>query len=156
MRNIIGQTKSAFDITDVMNTQKILLATLSKGVLGDINSSLIGLILVSKIQMAAMKRQQMPASERKDFFLYIDEFQNYVTDSIESILSEARKYRLGLIIAHQYLGQLQKSDALTKSSLNLKDAIFGNVGSMMSYKIGPEDAKLLEEQFAPVYSIMIL
>ena len=152
MRNIIGQTKSAFDITDVMNTQKILLATLSKGVLGDINSSLIGLILVSKIQMAAMKRQQMPASERKDFFLYIDEFQNYVTDSIESILSEARKYRLGLIIAHQYLGQLQKSDALTKSSLNLKDAIFGNVGSMMSYKIGPEDAKLLEEQFAPVYS----
>lgn len=152
MRNIIGQTKSAFNITDVMNTQKILLATLSKGVLGDINSSLIGLILVSKIQMAAMKRQQMPASERKDFFLYIDEFQNYVTDSIESILSEARKYRLGLIIAHQYLGQLQKSDALTKSSLNLKDAIFGNVGSMMSYKIGPEDAKLLEEQFAPVYS----
>lgn len=152
MRNIIGQTKSAFDITDVMNTQKILLATLSKGVLGDINSSLIGLILVSKIQMAAMKRQQMPASERKDFFLYIDEFQNYVTDSIESILSEARKYRLGLIIAHQYLGQLQKSDALTKSSLNLKDAIFGNVGSMMSYKIGPEDAKLLEEQFAPAYS----
>lgn len=152
MRNIIGQTKSAFDITDVMNTQKILLATLSKGVLGDINSSLIGLILVSKIQMAAMKRQQMPASERKDFFLYIDEFQNYVTDSIESILSEARKYRLGLIIAHQYLGQLQKSDALTKSSLNLKDAIFGNVGSMMSYKIGPEDAKLLEEQFSPVYS----
>ncbi len=152
MRNIIGQTKSAFDITDVMNTQKILLATLSKGVLGDINSSLIGLILVSKIQMAAMKRQQMPANERKDFFLYIDEFQNYVTDSIESILSEARKYRLGLIIAHQYLGQLQKSDALTKSSLNLKDAIFGNVGSMMSYKIGPEDAKLLEEQFAPVYS----
>ena len=152
MRNISGQTKSAFNITDVMNTQKILLATLSKGVLGDINSSLIGLILVSKIQMAAMKRQQMPASERKDFFLYIDEFQNYVTDSIESILSEARKYRLGLIIAHQYLGQLQKSDALTKSSLNLKDAIFGNVGSMMSYKIGPEDAKLLEEQFAPAYS----
>ena len=108
--------------------------------------------MVSKIQMAAMKRQQMSAKDRKDFFLYIDEFQNYVTDSIESILSEARKYRLGLIIAHQYIGQLQKSDALTKSSLNLKDAIFGNVGSMLSYKIGPEDAKLLEEQFAPVYS----
>lgn len=99
-----------------------------------------------------MKRQQSDAANRRDFFLYIDEFQNYVTDSIESILSEARKYRLGLIIAHQYLGQLQKSDALTKSSVNLKDAIFGNVGSMMSYKIGPEDAKLFEEQFAPVYS----
>lgn len=85
--------------------------------------------------MAAMKRQQMAAKDRNDFFLYIDEFQNYVTDSIESILSEARKYRLGLIIAHQYLSQLHKSDALTKSDVNLKDAIFGNVGSMMSYKI---------------------
>lgn len=152
MRNIIGQTKSSFDIVDVMNTQKILLCSLSKGVLGDLNSSLIGLILVSKIQMAAMKRQTMDKELRKDFFLYIDEFQNYVTDSIESILSEARKYRLGLIIAHQYLGQLQKSDALTKSSLNLKEAIFGNVGSMLSYKIGPEDAKLLEEQFSPAFT----
>lgn len=152
MRNIIGQTKSAFDIVDVMDSGKILLSSLSKGVLGDLNSSLLGMILVSKIQMAAMKRQQSDAANRRDFFLYIDEFQNYVTDSIESILSEARKYRLGLIIAHQYLGQLQKSDALTKSSVNLKDAIFGNVGSMMSYKIGPEDAKLFEEQFAPVYS----
>lgn len=99
-----------------------------------------------------MKRQQMAASERKDFFLYIDEFQNYVTDSIESILSEARKYRLGLIIAHQYLGQLQKSDALTKSNLNLKDAIFGNVGSILSYKIGPEDAEMMAKQFAPAYA----
>lgn len=94
MRNIIGQTRSAFDITEVMDSSRILLVTLSKGVLGDINSSLLGLILVSKIQMAAMKRQQVAASERADFFLYIDEFQNYVTDSIESILSEARKYRL--------------------------------------------------------------
>lgn len=99
-----------------------------------------------------MKRQQQSANERRDFFLYIDEFQNYITDSIESILSEARKYRLGLIIAHQYLDQLEKSDALTKSSLNLKKAIFGNVGSMMSYKVGPEDAKFLEDQFKPVYS----
>lgn len=94
----------------------------------------------------------MAAHERKDFFLYIDEFQNYVTDSIESILSEARKYRLGLIVAHQYIGQLHKSDALTKSDINLKDAIFGNVGSMMSYKIGPEDAEVMAKQFAPVYS----
>jgi hypothetical protein len=152
MRNIVGQTKSAFDVTDIMNNEKILLATLSKWVIGDLNSNLLGLILVSKIQIAAMRRQNMAKEERKDFFLYIDEFQNYVTDSIESILSEARKYRLGLVIAHQYLGQLQKSDALTKSNLNLKDAIFGNVGSIMSYKIGPEDAEMMSKQFAPIYS----
>lgn len=152
MRNIVGQTKSAFSIEDIMNNEKLLLISLSKGILGDLNSNLLGLILVSKIQIAAMKRQSMAASERKDFFLYIDEFQNYVTDSIESILSEARKYRLGLVIAHQYLGQLQKSDALTKSQLNLKDAIFGNVGTIMSYKIGPEDAEIMGKQFAPVYS----
>ena len=152
MRNIVWQTKSAFDIADIMNNEKILFASLSKWVLGDLNSNLLGLILVSKIQIAAMKRQQMATADRRDFFLYIDEFQNYVTDSIESILSEARKYRLGLVIAHQYLGQLQKSDALTKSNLNLKDAIFGNVGTMMTYKIGPEDAEMMGKQFAPVYS----
>lgn len=153
MRNIIGQPKSAFNVTEVMDNSRILLVTLSKGVLGDQNSKLLGLILVSKIQMAAMKRQQIAKELRKDFFLYIDEFQNYVTDSIENILSEARKYRLGLVVAHQYISQLHKSDALTKSDVNLKDAIFGNVGSMMSYKIGPEDAKLMEEQFAPTYAV---
>jgi type IV secretory pathway TraG/TraD family ATPase VirD4 len=152
MRNIVWQTKSAFDISDIMNNQKILLATFSKGILWDLNANLLGLIIVSKFQIAAMRRQNMDAKDRKDFFLYIDEFQNYVTDSIESILSEARKYRLWLIIAHQYLGQLQKSDALTKSSLNLKDAIFGNVGTVMSYKIGPEDAEMMAKQFAPTYS----
>ena len=94
MRNIIGQTKSSFDIYDVMQSQKILLINLSKGILGDVNSNLLGLIIVSKIQMAAMRRQTVAKEDRKDFFLYIDEFQNYVTDSIESILSEARKYRL--------------------------------------------------------------
>ncbi len=152
MRNIVGQTKSAFDIEEIMNHERILVASLSKWVLGDLNSNLLGLIMVSKIQIAALKRQKMAASERKDFFLYIDEFQNFVTDSIESILSEARKYRLGLVLAHQYLGQLQKSDALTKSELNLKDAIFGNVGSIMSYKIWPEDAEMMAKQFAPAYS----
>ncbi len=152
MRNIVGQTKSAFDIEEIMNNERILLASLSKWVLGDLNSNLLGLIMVSKIQIAALKRQKMLAADRKDFFLYIDEFQNFVTDSIESILSEARKYRLGLVLAHQYLGQLQKSDALTKSELNLKDAIFGNVWSIMSYKIGPEDAEIMSKQFAPAYS----
>jgi hypothetical protein len=152
MRNIIGQTKSSFDIDEIMNTEKILFINLSKGILGDVNTNLLGLILVSKIQMAAMKRQKIDKKLRKDFFLYIDEFQNFVTDSIESILSEARKYRLSLTLAHQYIAQLQKSDALTKSSLNLKDAIFGNVGTIMSYKISPEDAEAMEKQFEPVFA----
>lgn len=152
MRNIVWQTKSAFDIGEIMNNEKLLLVSLSKWIIGDLNSTLLGLILVSKIQIAALRRQNMAKEDRKDFFLYIDEFQNYVTDSIESILSEARKYRLGLIIAHQYLGQLEKSDALTKSNLNLKGAIFGNVGTVMSYKLWAEDAEFMAKQFAPAYS----
>ncbi len=152
MRNIIGQTKSSFDVADIMQQQKLLLVNLSKGRLGDLNSQLLGMMLVSKIQMAAMRRDKIAKEDRKDFFLYIDEFQNYVTDSIESILSEARKYRLSLNIAHQYLGQLEKSDALTKSNLNLKQAIFGNVGSIMSYKIGPEDGEFMSKYYAPTFS----
>lgn len=108
MRNIIGQTKSSFDVYDTMQDGKILLINLSKGLLGDFNSNLLGMVLVSKMQIAAMRRQSIPKEARRDFFLYIDEFQNYVTESIESILSEARKYRLGLNVAHQYLAQLQK------------------------------------------------
>lgn len=152
MRNIIGQTKSSFDISEVMNTSKILMVNLSKWILWDINSELLWLILVSKIQMAAMRRQNLTKEERKDFFMYIDEFQNYITPSIESILSEARKYRLGLVLAHQYLWQLEKSDALTKSNLNLKWAIFWNVWTIMSYKIGPEDGEFMEKYYAPVFS----
>ncbi len=152
MRNIIGQTKSSFNIADCMQEQKILLLNLSKGLIGDLNSQLLGMIIVSKIQTAAMQRQRMEKEERKDFYLYIDEFQNYVTPSIESILSEARKYRLGLVLAHQYLGQLEKSDALTKSSLNLKNAIFGNVWSVMSYKVGPEDGEFMAKYFQPTFS----
>ena len=152
MRNIIGQTKSSFNIAQAMQEQKIILLNLSKGLIGDLNSQLLGMIIVSKIQTAAMQRQRMTKEERKDFFLYIDEFQNYVTPSIESILSEARKYRLWLILAHQYLGQLEKSDALTKSSLNLKNAIFGNVWSVMSYKVGPEDGEFMAKYFQPTFS----
>ncbi|MDD3301938.1 MAG: type IV secretion system DNA-binding domain-containing protein [Candidatus Gracilibacteria bacterium] len=152
MRNILGQLKSSFDVSDVMQKGNILMINLSKGLIGDLNSELLGLIIVNKIQMAAMRRQQMSKEDRKDFFLYIDEFQNYITPSIESILSEARKYRLGLILAHQYLGQLEKSDALTKSSLNLKNAIFGNVGSVLSYKVGPEDGEFLAKYYAPTFS----
>ena len=152
MRNIIGQVKSSFDIFDVMNNSKILMVNLSKWILWDINSELLWLILVSKVQMAAMRRQNMSKEERKDFFMYIDEFQNYITPSIESILSEARKYRLWLVLAHQYLWQLEKSDALTKSNLNLKWAIFWNVWSIMSYKIWPEDGEFMEKYYAPVFS----
>ena len=141
MRNIIGQTTSSFDVYDTMQSGKILLINLSKGLLGDFNSNLLGLILVSKMQIAAMRRQSIAKEDRRDFFLYIDEFQNYVTESIESILSEARKYRLSLNVAHQYIAQLQKSDSLTKSNLNLKDAIFGNVGTVMSYRISSDDGE---------------
>jgi hypothetical protein len=152
MRNIIGQVKSSFDILDIMQNKKILLVNLSKWRLGDLNSKLLGMMLVSKIQMAAMRRDNIPKEQRTDFYLYIDEFQNYVTDSIESILSEARKYRLSLTIAHQYLWQLEQSDALTKSSLNLKQAIFGNVWSVMSYKIWPEDGEFMTKYYAPIFS----
>ncbi len=152
MRNIIGQTKSSFDIAECMQSNKIILLNLSKGLIWDLNSQLLGMIVVSKIQSAAMQRQRISKEERKDFFLYIDEFQNYVTPSIESILSEARKYRLGLVLAHQYLGQLEQSNALTKSSLNLKQAIFGNVWSVMSYKVWPEDGEFMAKYFQPTFS----
>jgi hypothetical protein len=151
IRNIVGQTKSSFDITDCMNSGKIVLMNLSKGLIGDINSTLLGMIMVNKIQVAAMRRQKENAENRKDFFLYIDEFQNFVTPSIESILSEARKYRLGLILAHQYLDQLEKDSKLA-GSVSLKGAVFGNVGTMMFYKIGPDDAEVGAKQMGPVFS----
>jgi len=152
MRNIIGQTKSAFDISDVMNSGKILLVNLSKGETGDINSKLLGMIIVSKLQVAALRRQKMAKEDRRDFFMYIDEFQNYVTDSIEVILSEARKYRLSLNMAHQYLAQLETGGGGKSKSVNLKDAVFGNVGSIMSYKIGAQDAEYMAKEMAPVFS----
>lgn len=151
MRNIVGQTRSSFDIADCMNTGKIIMMNLSKGLIGDINSTLLGMIVVNKIQVAAMRRQRESSEKRKDFYLYIDEFQNFVTPSIESILSEARKYRLGLILAHQYIDQLEKESKLA-GSVSLKGAIFGNVGSMMFYKIGPQDAEVGAKEMAPVFS----
>lgn len=147
MRNIIGQTKSAFNFDKVMQEGKILLMNLSKGETGDINAKLLGLIIVSKLQMAALRRQRIPKEERKDFYLYIDEFQNYITDSIESILSEARKYRLSLNLAHQYINQL-----VEKQDEKIKNAVFGNVGSMMCYKIGAGDAEYMAKEMAPVFS----
>ena len=151
IRNIVGQTKSAFDLAECMRDGKIVLMNLSKGLIGDINSQLLGMIVVSKIQVAAMRRQREDKESRRDFFLYIDEFQNFVTDSIESILSEARKYRLGLILAHQYIDQLEKQDKLSGGT-SLKGAVFGNVGTMMMYKIGPQDAEHCGKEMAPVFS----
>jgi len=148
LRNIIGQSKSAFDFRDVMDNKKILLINLAKGKVGEINSSLLGLIIVSKLQMAAMSRASLPESERHDFYLYIDEFQNFVTDSIATILSEARKYRLDLIIAHQYIGQLVDN----KGNTQIRDAVFGNVGTIVSFKIGVDDAETIAQEFAPVFS----
>lgn len=133
-----------------MQEKKVLFMNLSKGATGEINSKLLGLIIVSKIQMAALRRQKMSTADRQDFFLYIDEFQNYVTDSIESILSEARKYRLSLNIAHQYLSQIDTSNQ--KKGVNLKDAIFGNVGTMMCYKIGAQDAEAMAKEMTPTFT----
>ncbi|MBI2120218.1 MAG: type IV secretion system DNA-binding domain-containing protein [Parcubacteria group bacterium] len=145
MRPIIAQEHSAFNFRKVMDEKKILLVNLAKGKLGDINSSLLGLILVGKILMAALSRVDMVGSAEKpnDFYLYIDEFQNVTTDSISTILSEARKYRLSLNIAHQFIAQLQES---------IRDSVFGNVGSMAVFRVGTEDAEFLQKQFDPVFT----
>jgi hypothetical protein len=147
MRNIMGQQKSGFDFRDIMDKQKILIVNLAKGKTGEVNAKLIGLIIVAKLQMAALGRADLPEEERKDFYLYIDEFQNFITDSIATILSEARKYRLDLIIAHQYLGQLTDE----KGRSDIKDAVLGNAGTMAAFRIGPEDAELLAKEFSPVF-----
>ncbi|MGE3278331.1 MAG: type IV secretory system conjugative DNA transfer family protein [Candidatus Altimarinota bacterium] len=149
MRNIIGQTKSAFKFDDVMDGNKILLVKLAKGLVGDINANLLGMIFVNKIQVAAMRRQRIAdKTSRVPFFLYVDEFQNFITDSFESILSEARKYKLGLIIAHQYIDQLIKDGKDEK----VKNAVFGNVGTMMNLKIGAKDAEYIAKEMAPVFT----
>jgi len=145
MRNTIGQTKSAFNFRQIMDNQKILLINLSKGKIGDLNTQLLGLIVVARIQMAAMSRADMPEDQRKDFYLYVDEFQNFATDSFCSILSEARKYHLCLIMAHQYIKQLIKKD-----NSQIRDAVFGNVGTMMSFKVGADDAEYMAKEYAPV------
>jgi len=140
MRPIIGQSETLLDFKKIMDEQKILLVNLSKGRLGDINSSLLGMIITGKILMSAFSRIDIPEEERKGFYLYMDEFQNFSTDSISTILSEARKYRLGLIASHQFIGQL---------SDNIRDAVFGNVGSMVAFRVGADDAEFLVKQFEP-------
>ena len=143
MRPIIAQQNSSFNLRDVMDQKKILFLNLSKGKLGELNANLLGLIMVGKILMASLSRVDRPEAERRDFYLYIDEFQNVTTKSIATILSEARKYKLDLIIAHQFIGQLEE---------DIKKAIFGNVGSTCAFRIGSDDAEYMEKQFQPVFS----
>ncbi|HLD26304.1 MAG TPA: type IV secretion system DNA-binding domain-containing protein, partial [Candidatus Andersenbacteria bacterium] len=142
MRNMIGQATSSFDVREVIDKQKILLGNLSKGSLGDINSDLLGFVLVAKLQIAALSRANVPEAKRPDFYLYLDEFQNFTTDSIVTILSEARKYRLNLNLTHQFVQQLDDA---------IREAVFGNVGTMVAYRVGAEDAESLVKQFEPVF-----
>jgi hypothetical protein len=143
MRPIIAQEKSSFNFRQVMDDRKILLVNLSKGRLGDINSHLIGLILVGKILMAALSRVDSLRPDTPPFYLYIDEFQNVTTNSIATILSEARKYKLSLSLANQFIAQL---------SDDIKNAVFGNVGSVAAFRVGAEDADYLAKQFEPVFT----
>lgn len=143
MRNIIGQTYSGINFEEIMNSRKILLANLSKGKVGEINANLLGLLIVGKLQLTALRRAFMPENERVDFYLYLDEFQNFTTDSIATILSEARKYKLNMIMAHQFIAQLPEK---------IKTAVFGNAGSLVMFRVGVEDAQFLEPQLAPVFN----
>jgi hypothetical protein len=143
VRPIINQPRSAFRFREVMDSRKILLVNLSKGRIGDLNAGLLGMVIVGKLLMAALSRVDVPQEERKDFNLYIDEFQNFTTDSIAVILSEARKYRLNLVIAHQFIAQLPEKT---------RDAVFGNVGSLIVFRIGAKDAEELIKQFEPTFS----
>lgn len=152
IRNIIGQPKSAFNIRDIMDSRKALLVNLSKWKIWALNAQLLWLIFVSKVNMAAMSRADMPEHERKDFFMYVDEFQNFATETFGEILSEARKYRLALIMAHQFIAQIWWSWAKKWDKPSIKDAVFWNAWTIMSFKVGAEDAEYLEKEYAPLLS----
>ena len=148
IRNIVGQPKSTIDLRDIMDNKKILLLDLSKGKVGEDNSALLGAMIITKLQLAALSRVDIPEEERQDFYLYVDEFQNFVTESFATILSEARKYRLNLIMGHQYIGQL----APDRNNTKVRDAVFGNVGTMVVFRVGAADAEFLETEFDPTYT----
>lgn len=147
IRNIVGQTKSSIDLREIMDKKKIFLINLSKGRIGEDSSALLGAMIITKLQLAAMSRVDIPEEERQDFYLYVDEFQNFATESFANILSEARKYRLNVIIAHQYIGQLMTD----KKNTVVRDAIFGNVGTLICFRTGADDAEFLEKEFDPTY-----
>jgi len=141
IKYIVGQSYSTIDFREIMDDRKILIVKLSKGLIGDINSQMLGMIIVGRILMAAFARADIEESQRQDFNLYLDEFQNITTDSVATILSEARKYHLNLTIAHQYTGQLTE---------NIRNAVFGNVGSLITYRVGPMDTEVLLKEFGPI------
>ncbi|OGJ14315.1 hypothetical protein A2587_01070 [Candidatus Nomurabacteria bacterium RIFOXYD1_FULL_42_14] len=147
IRNVVGQSKSTINIFDMMNEGKIFLVNVSKGRIGEDNSALLGGMIITKIQLAAMERVRIPEEHRKDFYLYVDEFQNFVTDAFAGILSEARKYRLNLTVAHQYTAQL-----ISDKSSAVRDAVFGNVGTMIVFRVGADDAEFLEKEFEPEFT----
>ena len=143
MRNILGQSKSSFNLREIMDNQKILIVDLDKGKIGEENSQFLGLLLVPKILSAALSRSDLPEDQRKDFYLYVDEFQNFATDDFAQIMSESRKYRLNLIVANQYIAQMIDE---------VKNSVFGNVGSLVSFKVGVADAEFLEKEFEPMFN----
>lgn len=143
LRNIVGQPKSTIDLRFMMDNKRILLVNLAKGRIGEDKANLLGSVLVTKLYLAALGRQDTPEAERQDFYLYVDEFQNFSTDVFPSVLSEARKYRLNLILAHQYLHQLSE---------NVKHAVFGNVGTLVSFRVGSIDAREVAEEFQPEFT----
>ena len=151
IRNIVGQTKSTIDIRKMMDEQKIILLNLSKGRVGEDNSALLGAMMITRIQLAAMSRVDIPEEERKDFYLYVDEFQNFATESFADILSEARKYRLSLIMAHQYIAQLTSAGATGGKITKVKDAVFGNVGTIVAFRVGSPDAEDMIKEFEPYF-----
>lgn len=143
IRNIVGQTASSFDVRKAMDERKILILNLSKGRIGEDNSALLGAMMITKIQLAAMGRVDIEEETRKDFYLFVDEFQNFATESFANILSEARKYRLNLILANQYIEQIDEK---------VRNAIFGNAGTLISFRVGATDAEYLEKEFAPIFT----
>ena len=146
VRNILGQPHSSLNMRDIMDSGKIFICNLSKGKIGEDNSALLGAMIITRLQLAAMSRVDLPEEKRRDFFLYVDEFQNFATESFANILSEARKYRLSLVLAHQYIGQLRTGD-----STMVRDAVFGNVGTIIAFRVGAEDAEFLEKEFMPEF-----
>ena len=143
IRNIVAQVKSTINIRDIMDSRKIFILNLSKGLIGEENSRLLGAMIITRLQLAAMERVDVPEGERQDFYLYVDEFQNFATESFANILSEARKYRLNLIMAHQYIDQLDEM---------VRSAVFGNVGTLISFRVGAVDAEFLSQEFAPLFT----
>lgn len=148
IRNIVGQPKSTIDMREIMDNQKILIVDLSKGKIGEDSMRLLGGMIITKIQLAAMGRVDIPEEDRKDFYLHVDEFQNFATEAFANILSEARKYRLSLTLAHQYINQLTFDGNTT-----VRDAVFGNVGTLIVFRVGAEDAEHLEKEFEPIFML---